>query len=247
MSSLRAFLAVALLAVTSVARATPPTPEELLAATDDTFRGETSHATIEMHVVTARYDRTMRMEAWSQGADNSLIRILAPVKDAGVSTLKVGDNIWNYLPKIDRTMKIPSGMMGGSWMGSHFTNDDLVQNSRFSDDFTSTVTGSGEGDDAIWTLDLVPKPDAPVVWGHVIIRVRGDRIPLDAQYFDEDGSLARTMTWGDVQEMDGHHIPTTMTLVPGDAPDELTRITYVDLDFDVDLPASTFTLQALRR
>ena len=179
-----------------------PTVEELLKATDDVARGEQSVAVIAMHVKTARYERSMEMKAWSQGTEKTLIRILSPMKDAGVVTLKVEDNIWNYLPKVDRTMKIPSGMMSGSWMGSHFSNDDLVRENRLSEEFDATMTAKPDGKpDGLYVIELIPKPEAPVVWGKVVTRVRADMIPVDVKYYDEKGTLVRTMSFGEPRSL----------------------------------------------
>jgi hypothetical protein len=234
-----------LLMLASLALAADPTVEELLNATDDVLRGESSEATMEMQVKTARYERTMRMKTWSHGTDKSLILIEAPAKDAGVATLKVGDNIWNYLPKVDRTMKVPAGMMGGSWMGSHFTNDDLVKESRLSEDFTWTEPTTNEAGN--WLVVLTPKPDAAIVWGALEVEVSAERMPVSIVYKDEDGETARTMTWENIQEVDGRSIPMVMRLVPADKPDEFTMVSYIEIDFDVNLPESTFTLQSLKK
>lgn len=236
---------VALL-LAGLARAADPTVDELLRTTDDLTRGASSVATFQMEVRTANYERTMVMKAWSKGTDKSLVRIESPAKEAGVSTLKVDDNIWNYLPKVDRTMKIPAGMMSGSWMGSHFSNDDLVQGSRLSEDYTATLVASPSGGQGVWEIALVPKPEAPVVWGKVVLRVGPDRVPVDVRYFDEKGVLERTMSWSDPVTLDGRTVPRVMTLVPADAPAEYTRLTYLELDFDVQLDDSLFTLQSLK-
>lgn len=223
--------------------AAEPTLEELLNATDDVNRGESSYSVVEMQVKTARYERTMKMEAWSQGEEKSLIRILEPAKDAGTVTLKVDDDMWNYLPKVDRTMKVPPGMMGGSWMGSHFSNDDLVKSNRLADEYTYELS---EKKDGVYTITCTVKPDAAVVWGKVVVQVREDLIPVSVAYFDEDGTLARTMTFTDVQDMDGRKMPVTMTLIPADKPEEYTRIVTRQIDFDVEIDPKTFTLQALK-
>ena len=229
------------------AHAEDPTLDELLRNTDDVTRGASSIATMEMHVRTARYERNMRMKVWAQGEERTLIRIEAPAKDAGISTLKVDDSIWNYLPKVDRTMKVPAGMMSGNWMGSHFSNDDLVKESRLSEDFDGAITGRpGDDPDGVYTVELTPKADAAIVWGRIELTIRADRLPLEIRYLDEDMELVRTMSFSDYQELDGRQVPTQMTLVPADEPDEFTRMTYVELDFDVDIPESTFTLQALK-
>ncbi len=225
------------------AMATEPTAQELLQATDDLMRGTSSSAAMEMHVKTSRYERTMRMTVLSEGTENTLIRILAPEREEGTTTLKVGENIWNYLPKTDRTIRIPAGMMGSSWMGSHFDNNDLVAEARLSEDYDATVESAADG----WTLSLIPHEDTPVVWGRVELDVGADRLPREQRYYEEDGTLARTMTWGDVLEMDGRQVPTTMTLVPADEPEEFTRLTYTELDFDVEIPRGTFSQQSLRQ
>lgn len=236
---------ITLLAV-SLALAAEPTVEELLLATDDAFRGTSSHARVEMYVKTNRYERTMRMELWSKGTDKTLIRVLEPAKDAGTVTLKVGNNIWNHLPKIDRTMKLPPGMMSGSWMGSHFTNDDLVRETRLTEDYTYEITARPTDGAGNYEITLIPRPDAPVVWGRQVLEVTPQKIPVEARFYDEKGALVRTMRWTDVKTVGDRTIPTVMTLIPADAPQELTRMTYEEIRFDIDLPDSHFSLQSLK-
>ena len=228
-------------------QAADPTVVELLNATDDVQRGTSSTAVLQMEVKTSRYERKVTLRAWSKGEDKSLIVIEAPVKDKGIATLKVGDNIWNYLPKIDRTMKVPSGMMSGSWMGSHFSNDDLVKQNRLADEFTAVLEARPTDGLGSWVLRLTPKPDAPVVWGAVVVTVSAQIIPESIEYFDEDGALARSMRFDDVRDIGGRKVPMVMTLIPADKPDERTQLTYQSLEFDVELADSLFTLQGLRQ
>ncbi len=234
-------------AAPSIAQETEADIEKLLRGTDDVARGQRSIATMQMHVKTKRYERTMEMKAWSEGTEKSLIRILSPAKDAGVTTLKVGENLWNYLPKVDRTMKVPSGMMSGKWMGSHLSNDDLVRESRLSEDFTWTVDERPQGGQGQWRITLVPKPDAAVVWGKVVATIGADELPRKIEYFDEQGALVRTMSWSDIKEVDGRTMPTKMRIEPADDPGEFTEVTYADIDFDADIPEGTFSLQSLKR
>lgn len=236
-----------LLAGPTRAAAPEPTLEELLQSTDDLTRGTSSDAVVEMHVKTRNYERTMRMRIWSSGTEKTLIRILEPAKDAGIATLKVDENIWNYLPKVDRTMKVPAGMMSGNWMGSHFSNDDLVKESRLSEDFEGKIASRpAENPEGVYVVVLVPKPDAPVVWGSIVAKVRPDKLPVSIVYNDEKGAPVRTMTFSDYTTFDGRRVPGRMTLSPADKPAEFTEFRYVAIDFDVAIPASTFTLQALK-
>jgi len=225
------------------------TVDELVHHIDRLWHGETSQATMTMEVRTQRYQREMQLEAWSLGKDYSLVVIERPIKDRGIATLKVEENIWNYLPKIDRVTKIPSSMMSGSWMGSHFTNDDLVRESYFADDYESTITFEGERDGrAIYELTAIPRPEAPVVWGRVVMEIDQDTLaPITSRYYDEAGELIRTMTFDQVERIDGRVIPMRLTLQPEDKPTESTVITYEEIEFGVPIERSFFSLRNLER
>lgn len=216
---------------------------------DDLWRGESSKATMTMHVKTERWERTLTMVGWSLGKDYSLVRILSPEKEAGTSTLKYEKDIYNYLPKTDRTIKITSGMMMGSWMGSHFTNDDLVKESRLADDYNLKVVFDGERDGtSIWEIELTPKPDAAVVWGKIMFTVRQDDLmPVKSLYYDDDGELVRTMTFGEYETMDGRLLPTRMRLTPEDEPGEYTEMIYKSIAFDVGIDTSFFSTRNLKK
>jgi hypothetical protein len=224
------------------------TIDELIKHIDELWRGNTSQATMTMTVKTQRYQRNMTMEAWSRGKDYSLVVIREPVKDKGIATLKVKQNIWNYLPKIDRVTKVPSSMMSGSWMGSHFTNDDLVQESTFQDDYNSTISFQGSRNGKlIYEVTSVPKPNAAVVWGKVVMLIDQQTLaPFSNRYFDEDGTLVRTMTLDQPRRIDNRTVPMRMILQPQDKPGESTVVVYNDIQFDVPLESSFFSLQRLR-
>ncbi|MCF7821736.1 MAG: outer membrane lipoprotein-sorting protein [Mariprofundaceae bacterium] len=223
--------------------------DELIHHIDRLWRGDTSQAMMTMTVKTQRYERAMSMEAWSRGKDYSLVVIREPVKDRGIATLKADENIWNYLPKINRVTKVPSSMMSGSWMGSHFTNDDLVKESTFEDDFDATITFEGERDgQAVYELTFLPRPDAPVVWGKVVMMIEQKSLaPYKSLYYDEEGLLVRTMTFDQFQKIDDRTIPMRLTLQPEDKPEESTMIVYQNIAFGVPLEETFFSLQTLKQ
>ncbi len=198
------------------------TASDILNKVDDLYRGTSSHGMMTMEVVTAHWSRTLSLEFWSKGKDKSLIRILAPLKEKGTATLRAGNEIWNYLPKVNRVIKLPSSMMSASWMGSHFTNDDLVKESRFTDDYNCKITFQGlrKGENVI-ELSCIPQPDAPVVWGKVEIVVRhSDYLPIVMHYYDEGLRPARDMTFSQFKKMSGRTLPAVLTLIPVDKPRE---------------------------
>lgn len=215
---------------------------------DDLFRGTSSHGEASMRVVTEHWTRSLTLEFWTEGKDRSLIRILAPKRERDTATLKVENDLWNYLPKVKRVVKLPSSMLSASWMGSHVTNDDLVKESRMADDYTFEVTFDGARDGTeVVEITCTPKPDAPVVWGRVVVEVRaGDLMPRRVRFYDEDLDLARTITYDEVQTRGGRLLPTRLRVVPTDAPDEYTEITWDEITFDVALPADTFSLRRLQ-
>jgi len=237
-----------------IAAADPPAPvmddraKEIVDRVDQIMRGDSSVARLTMEIQSKHWKRTLEAKAWSKGTERALILIVKPVKETGTATLKAEDNIWNYLPKVERVIKIPSSMMMGSWMGSHFTNDDLVKESRMIRDYTITTSFEGERDGTdVWEFTLIPLEDAAVVWGKVVLEVRqGDYMPTWQNYYDEDGELVRTLRFGAYQEMDGRLVPTEMEVRPVDEPDEYTRVVYQSLDFDVALDDGFFSLRNLR-
>jgi outer membrane lipoprotein-sorting protein len=226
----------------------PEFPRHVMAKIDDLYRGQKSHGVIDMTVHTTHWTRTLSLESWSLGKDFSLVRILQPKKEQGTATLKAHHDLFTYLSNTGRTVKITAGMMGGSWMGSHFTNDDLVQVSRLSDDYDIKLVFDGdEGGARVYRFALVPKPNAPVVWGKVEVTVRAsDLQPVRTVYFGEDGKAVRQMDSSDHKDVAGHRIPTRVVMRPLDGSGEYTQITWQKIDFNAAIDASFFSLQKLK-
>ncbi len=229
------------------------TPEQkasrILQKVDDLWRGKSSHGVISMTVKTEHYERSMRMEAWSKGKNQSLVIIRDPLKERGTATLKSDTSIYSYLPKTDRTIRLTAGMMMSSWMGSHFTNDDLVKESRLSEDYIAEISFEGKKNDvSVLEFTLLPKPDAAVVWGKITMTVReADLIPLTSTYFDEEMQIARTMTFAEAMVMGGRLFPTVLKVTPEDKPGEYTKLIYEKMEFDLELQESFFSIAQLKR
>lgn len=223
--------------------------KEILDYIDDLFRGDSSEARLTMRVKTEHWERTLELEAWSKGKEKSLIRILSPKKEEGTATLKSGNDLWNYLPKVNRVIKLPSSMMSGSWMGSHFTNDDLVKESRMAEDYNFEITFGGERDgENIIEITCIPKPEAAIVWGKVVVIVDGETyIPKRIDYYDEDMELARTLTYSDPKQFGDRTLPSKLVIAPEDKPGESTTVIYEDISFNIGVPESKFSLRELRR
>jgi len=218
---------------------------DLVRRVEQQYMGESSISTVDMTVVTGHWERHLTMESWSLGRDYFLVRILAPAKEKGVATLKVDREVWNFLPKVDRVIRIPPSMMGGSWMGSHITNDDLVKANHIDKDYDFSLLAE---DNEQWTIEGITKPEAPVIWGKIIYQIRkAGLIPIGIDYFDEDGILIRKILFEDVQTVGDRTVPLKMTVLPVEKPEEKTVMHYRNLEFDVDLTRSFFSLAQLKR
>ena len=234
-------------ALPSPARADRPSLDEISRRLDQLYRAGSSRGRMSMTVQTPHFKRTLTMSVVTRGQEDTLIRILEPRREEGIGTLKKGREMWNYLPKIRKTIRVPPSMMTSSWMGSDFTNDDLVRASSWEKDYTVAWAGA-EAKAGELCLVYTPKPTAAVTWSRVVSCVDPkDLLPRTMDYYDEKGRKARTMTFDEVKDLGGRRIPARMVLVPHARPGNRTEIRYEEMTWDVSVPADTFTLSALRR
>jgi len=189
------------------------------------------------------------MKSWNKNQDYSLILITGPARDKGMAFLKRGKEMWNWQPSIDRVIKMPPSMMMQSWMGSDFTNDDLVRQSSIVTDYTHKLLGDTTMlSRKCWKMELTPKEDAPVVWGKIEAYIdKKDYLQLLIKYYDEDEYLVNTMVLSDIKELGGRTLPTHMEMIPAENPDQKTVIDYVNRTFDTNQPDDFFSIQNLKR
>lgn len=215
----------------------------LLKKMDELFRSDSSTSTMKMTIITPNWQRTLKMQSWTRGMDDTFIRVLTPVKDRGVSTLKIDTDMWNYFPKINKTIKVPPSMMMGSWMGSDFTNDDLVREVSLLEEYNVEKTDEG----ANWRLSLVPKQETVTVWGRIEFVIdKASLLPSEQIYFNEKGEKVRLMSFSDIREYSGRKMPAIMTMVPLNKTGHKTVIEYVEAEFDSEINPRIFTLRNLQ-
>jgi outer membrane lipoprotein-sorting protein len=247
-----AALAVALAAAASGSPAAAsaqalPALDDVVKHLDDLYRYESSHAVMTMTIVRDRGTRELTLESWSRGEDEALIVIRAPSREAGTATLRTADGLWNYAPRADRLIRIPTGLLAEAWMGSHFTNDDLIRDTSYDDDYTSELAWATRDGTRYLQVTMTPRPDAPVVYTRVVFLLAADDwVPHVAEYYDE-GRLMRTLRFHDVRAVSGKRLPLRMVLQPENRPNERTEMRYDRLEFDVPVDADLFTHRGLRR
>ena len=245
-----------LCAAPSAAQDTVPAAQALLEQFDEMYRSTGTAARIEIKIERPKKVRTMQMRSWSQGEDKALVVIDAPARDAGTATLRVGSNLWNYLPKISRTIRVPPALMMGAWMGSDLTNDDLVRESSYAHDYSVTGVGPSEEPPG-WQVSTEAKPDVPGLWERIEVvfappmlatdSTHTEQLPVLVRYYDRKGRLSRTMQLDEIKKMGGRLIPTRIVISPEREEGRRTVLTYLHVEFDVELDESLFSLAQLER
>lgn len=222
---------------------------EILKKSEENLRGKSTIAEMKMTIERPKWTREMEMKVWAKGEDYSLIYIKSPKREAGTTFLKREKEIWNWVPNIERVVKMPPSMMMQSWMGSDFTNDDLVRSSSILDDYEHERTGELVIDELeTYEITLIPKPGAPVVWGKVKMWIsKEDFIQLKIEFYDEDEYLINKMEMSDIISTSGRKFPTKMVITPEEEPENRTIIEYMDIEFDPEIEESVFTVQSMKR
>jgi outer membrane lipoprotein-sorting protein len=223
--------------------------KEILDRVEKLLWGTTVQGDYEMTITTPRWQRTLVLKVWMDRPRRSFVRIISPAKEAGIGSLRIGAEMWNYLPNVERVIKIPPSMMLQPWMGSDFTNDDLVKESSILDDYTHKVLATSELDgEAVVQIEAVPKPQAPVVWGRIVYWVRrSDNMPLKQEYFSERGELVRVMSFSDVRAVGGRRLPTRWEMRPVAKPGNMTAIVLKDAVFNQPVADEIFAQRNLQK
>ena len=189
----------------------------------------------------------MTMRAWTKGDKQSLVRVIEPKKDRGNGTLTDDNNMWTFSPKVNRVIKIPSSMMGQSWMGSDFSNKDVARADDIVDQYDHTLLGTREVDGVtVFEIRSVPHEEAAVVWGREELLIREDHVVLEHRFYDQDGELVKALETLAIEEMGGRTIASRQRMAKADTPEEWTEIAVNAVEYEIDIRDSVFTLSNLR-
>ncbi len=223
--------------------------KDIVRKADEKMRGTTMYAELIIRTVRPTWTREMQCRVWVKGSDLSMILVLSPAKDKGISFLKRKREVWNWMPTLERTIKLPPSMMSQSWMGTDFTNDDLVRESSVLEDYTHTLAG----DTVIQKRDcyiilMIPKPQAAIVWGKVIVCIdKKDFIELHSRFYDEDGQLVNTMNSYDIRMMDDRLIPTRFEMIPNDKKGQKTEMLYQRVEYNRPIDDNFYTVEQMKK
>lgn len=224
------------------------TAREIVQKADEKMRGNTSQAIITIKTIRPSWSRTMTVKTWMKGSDLAMILIQSPAKDKGIVFLKRKKEVWNWMPVLEKTIKLPPSMMSQSWMGTDFTNDDLVKESSVVNDYEHSIVGDTVIDNRpCFIIQMIPKPEAAVVWGKLVVCIdKKDMLELHTKFFDEDGSLINTMNAYNVKVMDGRLIPTTFEMIPADKKNQKTEMIYQAIQYNKPIEDAFFTTERMK-
>lgn len=223
--------------------------KEIIRKAEEKRRGiESSQAELTMTIVRPTWTRSMSIKSWSKGDDYALMLVTAPARDKGTATLKRGNEVWNWMPKIERTIKLPPSMMSQSWMGSDFKNNDLVQEVSIIEDYDHTILKDStiEGRKC-WKIELVPHDGVAVVWGKVNIFVdKQDYLGMRSEYYDEDGYLVNILQASELKQMGGRMIASKLEMIPVEEEGHKTVMEYQKIVFDSNISDNFFSVQNMK-
>ena len=231
------------------AKAQDVTAKEVIDKANELMRGKSSQGVMTMKIIRPKWERTLSFKTWSKGTEYSLIYVTAPAKEKGQVFLKREKEMWNWVPTIERMIKIPPSMMMQSWMGSDMTNDDLVKESSIVEDYDHQITGSEtiEGYDC-HIIELIPHEDAAVVWGKIVSWVsKEEYFTMKNEYYDEDGYLVNRETLSKIKNVGDRVMPTYFEIVPVDKEGQKTTMEFNEIEFNVNLESDFFSIQNMKR
>jgi len=223
--------------------------KEIIKNSDELIKSKSSYAEVSMTIIKTDWSRTVGMKMWALEPDYAIIYITEPARDKGTVTLKRKKEVWNWIPTAQKIIKIPPSMMLQSWMGSDFTNDDLVKESSLINDYIHTIVGEDNfnGYDC-YKVESIPKPDAGVVWGRLLTWIAKKKyFQLKVEFYDEDGFIVKSYLGSDIKELGGRTIPVHWEMVPVDRPGEKTVFNYHEIEFNYNVNESFFSEQNMKR
>ena len=222
-------------------------PRQLVKSAMDQWRGMSSYGEVSMTIHRADWQRTMTMHNWTKGEKDALIRFVAPAKDSGNATLKLDNDMWMFTPKLNQVIKLPASMMTQSWMGSDFSYNDLAKSDQLLTDFklkllsTELVEGIKQ-----YTIEAIPKSDAPVVWGKELIVIREDNVLILERFYDQSMQPVKEMRTLKIEEIGGRLYPVVMRMINLEETERWTQIETHRAYFNIELPRYIFTQSNLR-
>lgn len=224
------------------------TAREIVQKADEKMRGTTSQAEITIKTVRPSWSREMTVRTWMKGTALAMILVQSPAKDKGIVYLKRKQEVWNWVPSLEKKIKLPPSMMSQSWMGTDFTNDDLVKESSVVNDYDHSIIGDTTFDNRdCYIIQMIPKPEAAVVWGKLIVYIdKKDFLELHTKFYDEDGGLVNTMNAYDVKNMDGRLIPTRFEMIPAEKPGQKTVMVYRSIQYNKPIDDNFFTTEKMK-
>jgi outer membrane lipoprotein-sorting protein len=233
----------------TTAQAQELTAKDIIQKASDKLNGVSNKGLMKMTVVRPSWSREVSMKSWSIGDDYYMILITEPVKDKGQTFLKRQTDMWNWMPSINKMIKIPPSMMSQSWMGSDFTNDDLVKMNSYVKDYTHKILGTEDLQNfECYKIELIPKPDAPVVWGKVLAWISKEEFyQMKLEFFDEDGKLVNRQESFDIKQFSDRKLPSRLVMTPVQDEGQQTIIEILENDFNIDINESFFSQQNMKK
>lgn len=241
-------LTIAIFFILTFLRSFAQDAQEIVRRADEKMRGTTMQAEMIIKMIRPTWSREMQCKIWTKGNNLAMILITSPAKDKGIVFLKRKKEVWNWMPSLERNIKLPPSMMSQSWMGTDFTNDDLVKESSMVEDYNHFIVGDTVIQNRnCYTIRMIPKPSAAVVWSKVIICIdKKNFLELHSRFYDEDGQLINTMNSYDIKFMHDRIIPTRFEMIPADKKGQKTEMIYKSILYSKPINDGFFLTEKMK-
>ena len=223
--------------------------KEIVQKADDKRMGATSQSTIHLTIIRPKWKREMTLKTWTKGKQYLMILISNPARDKGTVFLKRDKEFWNWVPRIERNVKLPPSAMAQAWMGSDFSNDDLVKMSSMVEDYDHKLLGEEElNGNMAYKIEMIPKEESAVVWGKIITWIhKKEMLFLKTEYYDEDDELVNTILGKNIRMMGVRTVTAMLEIIPAGEPGNKTMLVYENLIFNEEITDAFFSLRNMKR
>lgn len=189
-------------------------------------------------------DKRFRLKVWAKGKEKTLAKFLAPAKERGTGYLKNKENVWYYLPNIEKSIKV-SGRQ--SLSGTDFSNSDIL-GIDFLKDYTIRLMGEEKlNKTPCYLLDLKAK-EGNITYDRIKCWVeKSNNMPLKFEYYTLSGELLKIMTLDQIKDLKGKIRPTRYTMDNRLLRGQQTIYDLVDIEYLENLSDNVFTIRYMEK
>jgi outer membrane lipoprotein-sorting protein len=185
---------------------------------------------------------------YARGEDHAYIEFIAPARDKGTRFLKLGEEMWMYIPAVEKPTKIAGHMLRQSLMGSDFSYDDFTENDRLIELYDIELIGVDTIEDRpCYVLELVAKVEEVTYYRQKLWVSQDDYIPIKTELYARSGKLMKEFRVLETKVIGSYNFPVRIKMTNKLRQSTFTELVFQKIDLDVSIPSNIFTKAYLER